>query len=223
MLRLSGGGDESGGLTRRTQASATPANCPRPAAWWRSVRIACAHACVGACCRTAAVLVTVLTYPTVPGLGTMGRLDTGDGRFSIWNVGWIHHALTTSPAHLLDANIFYPHTGTLAYRSSISWPGAGAAGVHCHQERACRAQLRGHRRVRAGVLCMWAFVRRITGSDGAGVVAATAFTFCPFVQSHTPHIQLLMTFGFRSAFWRSIVCARCQGCAAASSSARRSR
>jgi len=54
----------------------------------------------------AAVLVTVLTYPTVPGLGRMGRLDTGDGRFSIWNVGWIDHALTTNPAHLLDANIF---------------------------------------------------------------------------------------------------------------------
>src|SRR5262249_52414204 len=63
----------------------------------------------------AAVLVTGVTSPTVPGLRTRGRFDTGDGRFSIWNVGWIGHALTTSPTHLLDANIFYPHTGTLAY------------------------------------------------------------------------------------------------------------
>ena len=60
-------------------------------------------------------LVFVFTYPTLPGLSHMGRLDTSDGRYSIWNVGWIDHALTTDPAHLLDANIFYPHTGTLAY------------------------------------------------------------------------------------------------------------
>jgi len=61
-----------------------------------------------------AALVCLMTWPTAPGLFTYGRLDTADGRFSIWNVGWIGHALTTSDT-LLDANIFYPHLGTLAY------------------------------------------------------------------------------------------------------------
>jgi hypothetical protein len=149
----------------------------------------------------AAVLVTVLTYPTVPGLGRMGRLDTGDGRFSIWNVGWIDHALTTNPAHLLDANIFYPHTGTLAY-SELNLV-AGVLGLPAFI--VTRNAIAAHNfAVFVGFVlafvCMWAFVRRITGSDGAGMVAATAFTFCPFVQSHTPHIQLLMTFGIPLSF-----------------------
>ena len=60
-------------------------------------------------------LTAILTYPTVPGLLTHGRFDTGDGRFSIWNVGWIGHALVTAPAQIFDANIFYPHSGTLTY------------------------------------------------------------------------------------------------------------
>src|SRR5262245_29686654 len=64
---------------------------------------------------TGIVLVTSMTWPTAPGLSSFGRLDTGDGRFSIWNVGWIGHALLTQPFHLLDANIFFPHRGTLAY------------------------------------------------------------------------------------------------------------
>ena len=63
----------------------------------------------------AAALVAVLTYPTLFGFGSLGRLGTGDGQFSIWNIGWIGHALITNPANLYNANIFHPHQGTLAY------------------------------------------------------------------------------------------------------------
>lgn len=143
----------------------------------------------------AAVLVAVLTYPTVPGLLTMGRLETSDGRFSIWNVGWIDHALLTAPGHLLDANIFYPHTGTLAYSELNLVAGVLGLPVYAITKNAIAA----HNSavivsLALSVLCMWALVRRLTGSSGAGVVAGTAFTFCPFVQSHTAHIQLLMVF-----------------------------
>ncbi len=50
------------------------------------------------------------------------------------------------------------------------------------------------------VACMWALVRRLTGSGGAGLVAGAAFTFCPFVLAHTAHTQLLMVFGFPLVF-----------------------
>ena len=56
-----------------------------------------------------------MTAPTLTRLTTVGRFDTNDGLFSIWNVAWIDHALLTAPASLLNANIFSPHTGTLAY------------------------------------------------------------------------------------------------------------
>ena len=53
-----------------------------------------------------AVLTALLTYPTVRFFASGGRVDTGDGRFSIWNVAWVAHALLRDPAHLYDANIF---------------------------------------------------------------------------------------------------------------------
>ena len=47
---------------------------------------------------------------------------------------------------------------------------------------------------------MWALVRRLTGSSRRGTGRGDAFTFCPFVQAHTAHIQLLMVFGFPLVF-----------------------
>lgn len=41
----------------------------------------------------AAALTVLLTHPTVAGFTTHARFDTGDGRFSNWNVGRIDHAL----------------------------------------------------------------------------------------------------------------------------------
>jgi len=142
-----------------------------------------------------AALVCLMTWPTAPGLFTYGRLDTADGRFSIWNVGWIGHALTTSDT-LLDANIFYPHLGTLAYSELnlvaglLGLPAFVATGSALGATNT--AILVG---LLGSFLATWALVRRLTGSPVAGLVSATGFTFLPFVQAHTAHIQLLMTFG----------------------------
>ena len=83
-----------------------------------------------------AVLVAVMTYPTVTGFDTLGRIRSGDGKFSIWNIGWIGHALLTDPAELYNANIFHPHTGTLAYSELNLVAGVfGSAGVR--RDRKC--------------------------------------------------------------------------------------
>ena len=142
-----------------------------------------------------AVLVTVLTNPLVPKLTSAGRFDNGDGRFSIWNVAWVSHALLTDPAHLFDANIFYPHTGTLAY-SELNLV-AGVLGTPAYA--ITRNPMAAHNSAAAialwlSFMCMWALVRRLTGSPLGGLVAAAAYTFCPYLLSHTSHIQLLMAF-----------------------------
>jgi len=145
----------------------------------------------------AAALVIVLTWPTVPGFATLGRFGTGDGQFSIWNIGWIGHALVTDPLNLFNANIFHPHQGTLAY-SELNLV-AGVLGLPAYAVTGnAVAALNGAIVLGLGlsVVCMWALVRRVTGSSGAGLVAAAAFTFCPFVHAHTAHIQLLMVFAF---------------------------
>ena len=149
----------------------------------------------------AAILLVVMTWPTVPHLATVGRLDSGDGKFSIWNVGWIGHALLTDPRHLLDANIFYPHTGTLAYSELnlvagvLGLPGFAVTGSAIAATNV--AILLG---LLLSFVVTWLLVRRLTRSHGGGLVAATAFTFCPYLQAHTPHIQLLMVFGVPLVF-----------------------
>ena len=74
------------------------------------------------------ILTAALTYPTAFKLGHVGRIDNGDGKLSIWNVAWVARTLPTDPWHVFDANIFYPHRGTLAYSENNL--GAGALAVH---------------------------------------------------------------------------------------------
>ena len=56
-----------------------------------------------------------MTWPLAIRAGSAGRVDSGDGEFSIWNVAWVARTLVVDPLGLYDANIFYPHRGTLAY------------------------------------------------------------------------------------------------------------
>ena len=142
-----------------------------------------------------AILVTVLTYPTVPKMGSVGRLDSGDGRFSIWNVAWVAHALVTDPRHVLDANIFYPHTGTLSYSELNLVAGVlGAPAYVVTRNPLAATNSAVALALWLAFVCMWALVRRLTGSPLAGLISATAYTFCPYLLSHTAHIQLLMAF-----------------------------
>ncbi|MDH4067077.1 MAG: hypothetical protein OEW19_21975, partial [Acidobacteriota bacterium] len=46
----------------------------------------------------AVALASILTYPLAFRLGHVGRLNTDDGRWSIWVVSWVAHALVTDPA-----------------------------------------------------------------------------------------------------------------------------
>lgn len=69
-------------------------------------------------CGAALLLAVVMTWPLAAGLGRLGRTTTMDGLYGVWNVAWVAHALVTAPTTLFDANIFYPHRGTLAYSES---------------------------------------------------------------------------------------------------------
>ena len=145
----------------------------------------------------AVALTGLLTYPTVAKFDSAGRLNSDDGNFSIWNVAWVAHALLDDPAHLFDANIFYPNRHTLTYSELNLVAGALAVPVYA----ATRSALAGlNSAILIGLalsfVAMWALVRRLTGSAGAGLVAATGYTFSAYTSSHTAQIQLLMIFGF---------------------------
>jgi hypothetical protein len=144
----------------------------------------------------ALVLACVLTYPYAFTFDHAGRVDTNDGRWSIWVVSWVAHALTTDPLHVYRANMFYPHEDALAYSEANL--AAGAVGVPVwlltHNPYAT------HNFV-VLVSFILSFVgtyylcRYLTGSRPAAAVAGVLFAYCPFVFARTAHIQLLLISG----------------------------
>jgi hypothetical protein len=141
-------------------------------------------------------LAVLFTFPLAFHLGRLGRIDNGDGQFSIWNVAWVARALVLDPLHVFDANIFYPHRGTLTYSEANL--GAGAVAVPVYW--ATRNPYAAHNFVLlvsfvASGAGMYYLVRYLVFDGRAAAVAAISFAFCPYVLAHTPHIQLMMTAG----------------------------
>ncbi len=142
------------------------------------------------------VLTAALTYPLVPKLDRVGRLNTDDGRWSIWVVAWVAESLIVDPANLYDANIFYPARNTLAYSEAnlgaglLATPAWGLTG---------NPYLAHNTVVVVGFVLAVAgayyLVRYLTGSREAAAVAGVLFGFCPFIFARTAHIQLLLTAG----------------------------
>ena len=141
------------------------------------------------------VLTAALTFPLVPKLDRVGRVNTDDGRLSIWNVAWVADALIVNPRRLFDANIFYPADNTLAYSEAnigaglMALPAWGLTGnpYLAHNTAVVIAFL-------MAVAGAYYLVRYLSGSREAAV-AAVLFGFCPYIFARTAHIQLLMTGG----------------------------
>jgi len=145
----------------------------------------------------AIALTVVMTWPLAIKAGSAGRVDSGDGEFSVWNVAWVARTLVVDPRGLYDANIFYPHRGTLAYSEANL--GAGILAVPFYWASGGNPYF-AHNAVvlLAFILALtgtYGLVRHLTGHRGGAAVAAVAYTFCPYVFSHIPHIQLLMHAG----------------------------
>src|SRR5437763_1308558 len=142
----------------------------------------------------AAMLTIALTYPLVFRPGSIGRIDSGDGQFSIWNVAWVARTLAVDPRHVFDANIFYPHRATLTYSEANLGAGALAVPIYWATANPYAA----HNFVLllsfvASAVGAYYLVRYLVEDWRAATIAATCFAFCPYVVAHTPHIQLLIT------------------------------
>ena len=137
-----------------------------------------------------AILTIAMTWPLLsPTAGVIPSSD--DAFFSVWRLAWVAHQLPRDPAHLFDANIFYPATGTLAFSDAMLlvaaigapaiWLGVSAPFVH---------------NVLLGVAIlssMWfAFllVRDLTRSVAAAWIAAIIFGFAPYRIAHVGHLEL---------------------------------
>src|SRR3989304_8528339 len=65
----------------------------------------------------------VFTYPLVGNLWTAVTAHV-DPLLDAWTLAWTAHQLPRDPAHLFDANRFYPEKGTLAFHDPMVALGA---------------------------------------------------------------------------------------------------
>jgi len=146
---------------------------------------------------TAALILTAaLTYPLVARIDRIGRVNTADGFYAMWNVAWVADALIVNPSRLFDANIFYPAKRALAFSEAnigagvVALPAWGFTGnpYLAHNSVVLFA-------FTMGVAGAYYLARYLTGSREAAAVAGVLYAFCPFVFARTAHIQLMMTFG----------------------------
>ncbi|HEX6163726.1 MAG TPA: hypothetical protein VFZ31_10190 [Vicinamibacterales bacterium] len=139
------------------------------------------------------ILACVFTLPYVLHFNNAGRLDTNDGRWSIWVVSWVAHALTTEPRQLFSANIFYPHTNALAFSEGNIVEGVIGAPVWALTKNPYTT----HNFIflfafAQSFIATYYLVRRLTGDRRAAAVAGVLYAYCPFAFARQAHIQLLM-------------------------------
>ncbi|MGE3706680.1 MAG: hypothetical protein AB7I13_15530 [Vicinamibacterales bacterium] len=143
-----------------------------------------------------AAATVLLTHPLARHMASTGRVDNADARFLIWNVAWVARTLAIDPWHVLDANIFYPHRGTLAYSETNLGAGLLAMPVYW----ATRNPYAAYNFVTLASFALsgtatYYLVRHLVEDRRAAAVSAACFAFCPYVFGRLPHIHLLMTAG----------------------------
>jgi len=138
------------------------------------------------------LLAVVHTWPLAQRPGVHSRVDNGDYSLNVWAVDWVARTLPTDPAHLFDANIFYPAKLTLAYSEPLILQGALAIpAVWLGVPPVMTFNLL----LLAGfTLSGFAFallVHRDTGSWTAGIVAGSAVAFNAHHLVRLAHVQAL--------------------------------
>ena len=146
-------------------------------------------------------LTAVMTYPQIFHMRD-GIHDPGDPLMVTWVLSWVAHQLPIAPAHIFDANIFYPERNTLAYSETLLVPGLLAAPLQWLGVGPILVYnlvfLSGFALSGVGVALL---VRRLTGNAGAAIAAGFVFAFAPYRIDHYAHLQLQQTQFIPLALW----------------------
>ncbi|HEV8208618.1 MAG TPA: glycosyltransferase family 39 protein, partial [Vicinamibacterales bacterium] len=142
-----------------------------------------------------------MTYPQVLRMSD-GVHDPADPLMVTWVLSWVAHQLPIAPAHIFDANIFYPERNTLAYSETLLVPGLFAAPLYWLGVGPILIYnlvfLSGFALSGVGVALL---VRRLTGNNGAALLAGIVFAFPPYRIDHYAHLQLQQTQFIPLALW----------------------
>lgn len=143
-----------------------------------------------------ALLAVVHTWPLASAPGTLSRNDNGDAQLNEWIMAWVAHQLPRVPAHLFQANIFYPARDTLAFSEPLIVPALLGAPI---------AWLGGspvlvmNLMVIAGfaltALAGYTLIYRWTGDRVAGLLTGSVLAFNTHTLTRLAHVQGLHLYG----------------------------
>src|ERR671933_35339 len=131
-------------------------------------------------------------FPTVVAhLANAFAGDLGDPPSQAWILAWDVHALRTNPAHLYDANIFYPFHDVLAYQDTLLGLLPLAAPVLLTGNAVLTYNLMF---LLSFALCAWGaylLARLLVGDARAAFLAGLVYGFSPYRMVHLYHLNLL--------------------------------
>ena len=142
------------------------------------------------------LLAAVHTWPLVLRPGVYSRNDNADTQLNEWILAWVAHQLPRDPAHLFEANIFYPAHDALAFSEPLIVPGllgaplawAGASPVLVYN----LVVLAGYALTAFAMLVL---LEAWTGSVLAGLLAGSLFAFNTHTLTRFAHVQGIHIYG----------------------------
>jgi hypothetical protein len=160
-----------------------------------------------------ALLLAAVTYGTLalaaqrsllPGLRDrvyQQDLLGNDCLLHVWTLAWDHHALTTDPDRLFDANIFYPHDDTLLYSDHL----LGIALLLAPLRALTANVVLAHNAVTVAApaldaLALYALAYELTGLPAAALAGGLLYGFAP-VRFTAERCQIQML----AAWWLPLV------------------
>jgi hypothetical protein len=146
-------------------------------------------------------LAVVMTWPQAARFATAAP-QHHDIYFNMWRLEWFAHALSTSPRHLFDGNIFYPERRAMTMSDAMVVEGVAAAPmlwlglprVLVHNVLLLGA-------IALSGVGMFVLTRRLTSSATAAVAAGIIFAFAPYRFEHIMHMELQWAMWVPLTFW----------------------
>ncbi|MEN3336328.1 MAG: hypothetical protein V7647_4 [Acidobacteriota bacterium] len=170
-------------LTLAQTTGAWRATTPR-AGTWAAAALLCA------------LLAVVHTWPLATSPARLSRNDNNDAQLNEWIMAWVAHQLPRAPAHLFDANIFYPARHTLAFSEPLIVPALISAPVAWAGGSPVLVM---NLMVMAGfaltAFAGFALVYLWTGDITAGLLTGGAFAFNTHTLTRLAHVQALHLYG----------------------------
>jgi hypothetical protein len=116
--------------------------------------------------------------------------DNWDAELNAWVLNWDYHQLLADPAHLFDANIFYPARYALAFSENLL--GVAVLGFPLFALGLSYIQVYNVLLLTgffSSALAAWALARRITNDPTASLAAGLLYAFVPWRFAQISHFQ----------------------------------